>query len=282
MKRRRVFRVIIGYGVVAFAVLQIVEPIQHALGMTDSVLKLVVVLLGLGFPVAVVLAWAFDVRAGGIERTAPSPGLRGPRLAMLLVGIGLVAAAPGAVYYLLLRGRPQAAEVQEGRKTIAVLPFVNMSGDKENEYFSDGITEELINALANIDGLRVASRTSVYALKGRNLDAHELGERLKVATLLEGSVRREGSALRVTAQLIHVGDDVHLWSKTYQRELKGVFALEDEIAHSIAQVLRQKLLGGEPLVHLPASPFRRGAGPVMSEGVGRVAGWPGQSHRASG
>src|SRR5207237_10023287 len=129
--------------------------------------------------------------------------------------------------------------------SIAEEPVVNRSSDKENEYFSDGITEELVNALANVEGLRVASRTSVFALKGKGLDARQIGERLNVNTLLEGSVRREGNALRVTAQLINVADDVHMWSNSYDRELKSVFAVEDEIARSIVQTLRRKLVGGK-------------------------------------
>jgi TolB-like protein len=120
-----------------------------------------------------------------------------------------------------------------------------MSSDKENEYFSDGITEELINALANIEGLRVVSRTAVFALKGRTLNVDQIGAQLKVNTLLEGSVRRDGNALRITAQLINVGDGYHLWSKTYDRELKNIFAVEDEIARSIAQALRRALVRSE-------------------------------------
>jgi len=164
---------------------------------------------------------------------------------LFLAGMGLLAAAPVLVWYFVWPGRTQPAPDAQPASSIAVVPFVNMSGDKENEYFSDGITEELINALTNIDGLHVASRTSVYALKSRNLDAREIGARLNVKTLLEGSVRREGDALRVTAQLINVSDDFHIWSRTYDRKLTGVFALEDEIAHSIAQALRRKLVGGE-------------------------------------
>ena len=247
LKRRRVIRALVGYGIAAFAVLQIIEPVMHGLRWPESVLSYVVVALGAGFPIVVTLAWIFDVKAGGIERTAPATsGPRGTRLALILVGIGVLAAVPGLFWYFVWPGHAKP-EAQAG-SSIAVVPFVNLSAEKENEYFSDGITEELINALANVDGLRVASRTSVYALKGRNLDAREIGERLNVKTLLEGSVRREGSALRVTAQLINVSDDVHLWSKTFDRELKSVFALEDEIAHSIAQTLRQKLVGRE-LVH---------------------------------
>src|ERR1700682_445845 len=241
-KRRRVFRALIGYGIAAFAVLQIVEPIMHALHWPDAVLSYVVVALAAGFPVVVALAWIFDVSAGRIER-APAAGLRGLPLAAVLIAIGTAAAAPGLFYFFVLRSPARSATAPA---SIAVLPFVNMSSDKESDYFSDGITEELINALANIKGLRVTSRTTVFALRGKNLGIRELGEELRVGTLLEGSVRREGNALRITAQLINVSDGYHLWSNIYDRELKGIFAVEDEIAHSIAAALQRTLVGFKP------------------------------------
>jgi adenylate cyclase len=144
-----------GYGVVSFAVLQVVEPIQHALGLSDAVLKLVVVLLGLGFPISLVLAWAFDINPAGIERTPPAaaPALRGPRLALLLAGAGLLVAAPGVIWFFSRAprsaGEPQQAKLEVAQPaseqpSIAVLPLVNMSSDKEQEYFSDGLSEELL------------------------------------------------------------------------------------------------------------------------------------------
>jgi serine/threonine-protein kinase len=186
---------------------------------------------------------AHDFALALAKLPAPAPA-RSWRWTAALAAIAAALAA--AMLIERMRAQPSGA----GEASIAVVPFVNMSSDKENEYFSDGITEELINALANIPGLRVASRTSVFALKGKGLDARQIGEKLNVKTLLEGSLRREGNALRVTAQLINVSDDVHLWSQSYDRELKGIFALEDEIARSIAQTLRRKLIGGEaaPLV----------------------------------
>ena len=256
LKRRRVFRVLVGYGIVTFAVLQVVEPIMHALHLPDVTLTYTVVALALGFPVAVVLGWAFDIKEGRIERAPPLPasGPRAARLGLLLVGIGVLAATPGVVWYFVLPGHlKKAAEAPAAVPSIAVLPFVNISSDKENEYFSDGITEELINALANVEGLRVVSRTAVFALKGKSLDVDQIGAQLKANTLLEGSVRREGSALRVTAQLINVSDGYHLWSKTYDRELKNIFAVEDEIARSIAQTLRRTLVHSEGVKQSTAS-----------------------------
>ena len=235
LKRRRVVRALVGYGIAAFAVLQIIEPVMHGLHWPEAVLSYVVVALAVGFPVVVALAWAFDVNAGKIERT-PAGQWRGIRLASILLAIGLAAAAPGILYYFLLRKPPPPPSV-------AVLPFVNISSDKETDYFSDGITEELINALAHVEGLRVASRTAVFATRGKNLGVQQLGEQLNVATLVEGSVRREGNALRITAQLIKVSDGYHLWSESFDREAKGIFAIEDEIARSIAGALRRTLVG---------------------------------------
>jgi serine/threonine-protein kinase len=240
LQRRRVFRVLIAYGVVAFAVLQIVEPIMHGLHWPEEVLSYVVVGLALGLPVVVGVAWSFDVKAGRIERTglAPEGTTDGLRLGIELVLTGAFAAAPLIYSLIVHRTQPNVSAAP----SIAVLPFVDMSSGKENDYFSDGITEELINALANVEGLHVVSRTAVFALKGKNLDIDQIGAQLKVSTLLEGSVRREGNALRITAQLINVSDGYHLWSKSYDREVKNVFALEDEIARSIAQSLRRTLV----------------------------------------
>ncbi|HYV67446.1 MAG TPA: tetratricopeptide repeat protein [Myxococcales bacterium] len=248
LSRRRVFRALIGYGIAAFALLQIIEPVMHGLHWPDAVLSYIVVGLALGFPVVVTLAWIFDVKAGRIERTAAATGRwTGARLAVLLLGIGIGAALPGVLYYFFLRApaRGGTGSSIAASPSIAVIPFLNLSHDQANEYFSDGITEELINALANIDGLRVASRTSAFALKGSKLGARQIGAELNVENLLEGSVQREGNALRVTAQLIKVSDGYHLWAQTYDRELKSIFALEDEIARSIAQALQRKLIRAE-------------------------------------
>ncbi len=247
LKRRRVFRALVGYGIAAFAVLQIIEPVMHGLHWPETVLSYVVAALAAGFPIVITLAWIFDVKAGHIERTAPASvtGPRGVRLALLLLGIGVLAAAPGLVWYFGIRGR--AASVVSS-SSIAVLPFVNLSGDKENEYFSDGMTEEIIDALANVEGVRVVARTSAFSFKGKNLNVRQIGEELNVATVLEGSVQREGNQLRVVAKLIGVADGYHLWSKTYDRELKNVFSVEDDLARAIVQALRPRLVQGRALV----------------------------------
>src|SRR5262249_31129550 len=205
----------------------------------------------------------FDVIAGrpkGAKPTASfrrAPGLRGIRFAPLLVGLGLLAAAPGLAWYFFFRSdtrivarRDREPAGAAERKSVAVLPFVNLSSDKENEYFSDGMTEELINALANVDGLRVVSRTSAFAFKGKDVDIRQIGEKLNVGAVLEGSVRRDNDSLRISAQLINAADGYHIWSNVYERELKNVFAVEEELARSIAQALKPTLVQTEavPLV----------------------------------
>jgi TolB-like protein/Tfp pilus assembly protein PilF len=262
LKRRRVFRALVGYGIAAFAVLQIIEPVMHGLHWPDEVLSYVVVALGVGFPVVVGLAWIFDVNAGRIERTAPaaSPGLRGVRLGLLLVAIGAAAAAPGVAWYFALRpgarapprddalratldAAPPASDIR-ALPSIAVLPFVDMSAAKDQEYFSDGIAEEILNALAQIEGLRVTGRTSSFSFKGKSEDLRSIGRKLGVNAVLEGSVRKAGNRVRVTAQVVNVEDGFHLWSQSYDRDLGDIFAVQDEIANAVVDALKVKLLSG--------------------------------------
>ena len=241
LKRRRVIRALIGYAVAAFAVLQIVEPIMHGLHWPDAVLSWVVVALAAGFPLVVGLAWIFDVTAGGIQRTPSWGALRGPRLVLVLVAIGALSAAPGLLYYFVVRHRPAEARAA-GDASIAVLPFVNLSSDKEQEYFSDGIAEEILNALAQVNGLRVIGRTSSFSMKGKNEDLRAIGQQLNVANLLEGSVRKAGARVRITAQLIETAGGSHLWSQQFDRELTDVFAVQAEIAQAVVAALKLKLL----------------------------------------
>src|SRR6267143_5422052 len=169
LKRRRIFRALVGYGIAAFAVLQIIEPVMHGLHWPDATLSYVVVALAIGFPIVVSLAWIFDVSAGRIERTPPAPttgGLKGIRLALVLVAIGLLAATPGTIWYFAVRGvgkpvGPSAAKDQP-MPSIAVLPFADMSPGRDHEYLSDGLAEETLNALAQVEGLHVAGRTSSF------------------------------------------------------------------------------------------------------------------------
>ena len=210
LKRRRVFRALVGYAIVAFAILQVIEPVVHGLRLPEWTLSFVVIALAVGFPVALVLAWVFDVSSGGIERTLPlrPEGLGKLRLALVIGGVTALALVPAVAWQFTRASRGPAVPAAP---SVAVLPFVNMSPAKDDEYFSDGITEEVINALANVDGLRVVSRTSAFAYKNKNVSVRQIGEELAVATVLEGSVRREGNALRLTAQLINATDGYHLW-----------------------------------------------------------------------
>jgi serine/threonine-protein kinase len=244
LQRRRVFRALVGYGIAAFAVLQIVEPVMHGLHWPDAVVTYVVVALAVGFPIVVSLAWIFDVNQGRIERTAPPVGGKGrARLALVLVGIGLLAAAPGSIWYFYVhRGHEPTGPRAERVPSIAVLPFVNLSSDKEQEYFSDGIAEEILNALAQVDGLRVIGRTSSFSMKGKSEDLRAIGEKLGAANLLEGSVRKSGARVRITAQLIEAQRGSHLWSQEFDLQLTDVFAAQDEIAKAVVAALKLKLL----------------------------------------
>src|SRR5438067_1127199 len=226
LKRRRVFRALIAYGIAAFAVLQIVEPVMHGFHWPESVLSYVVLALAVGFPIVVALAWIFDVNQGRIERTPGAP-LRAP-LAVALVGLGVLAAAPGLLWYFHFRTTGSALGA-----SIAVLPFADMSPAKDQEYLSDGIAEEILNSLAQVDGLRVAGRTSSFSFKGKNEELPAIAEKLHVTNVLEGSVRKDGNHFRITAQLISATDGYHVWSKTFDKELSGIFAVQDEIARAV-------------------------------------------------
>jgi adenylate cyclase len=241
LRRRRVFRVILVYAVAGWLVIQVAATVLPGLHLPDWSVTLVIVLVVLGFPIAFAMAWMFDAGPRGIERTppvavpapdAPAPVIA-PMSAAVLADPSPVEASPSP----RLRGRND----DDGRRTIAVLPFVNMSGDAENEYFSDGIAEEILNLLTQLPQLKVASRTSSFAYKGKEASIPTVARDLGVTTLLEGSVRKAGDRVRITAQLIDTGSDSHLWSETYDREMKDVFAIQDDIAHSIVKALQVTL-----------------------------------------
>ena len=246
---RQVFRALVAYGIVAFALVEIAHPITVALHLPEWTLTFVVVVLGLGFPIVAVVAWITsdatrapaetdDQTEGGPKR----PPL-GTRRVLLLVAIGLLIAAPGLTYYFVWHHRGAAAEAGTTRPpSIAVLPFVDMSPAKDQQYFADGIAEEILNALAGVQGLHVPGRTSSFFFKDKSVKLADIGRELNVATVLEGSVRTEGLRVRVTAQLVDVAGGYHLWSQTYDRELTGIFAVQDDIARSVVEALKVKLL----------------------------------------
>jgi TolB-like protein len=260
LKRRKVVRVAVVYAATAFVVLQVADIMLPSLGVPGWALSLVVLLLILGFPVALVLAWALEITPDGLRVTAAPaagdqdqapPSLLGRRTVLASALLVAVGAGLGAGWFLkpgpsphdggaVSPGDPAAPDVH---RSIAVLPFVNMSGEPEQEYFSDGISEEILNVLVRTPGLRVAARTSSFAFKGSTRDIAEIGRELNVRLVLEGSVRKQGERVRVTAQLIDAASGFHLWSQSFDRELRDIFAIQDEIARAVATEL-ELTLGG--------------------------------------
>jgi TolB-like protein len=263
LKRRNVFKVAAVYGAVAFGVLQGADVLVPALHLPEAVITAIAAIAILGFPAAIALAWVYDRTPQGLVRTRGADEGELTEIVMQPRGqrwpVGIAAAAGTALlvsgaWWVLGRDAadssppaepvtasvPAAAEDPDG-VSIAVLPFVNMSGDRENDYFSDGLSEELINALVTIDGLKVAARTSAFAFRGQDRDVREIGAELGVAHVLEGSVRKAGDRVRITAQLIQTNDGFHLWSEAYDRQLTDIFAVQEEIADAIAEQLELTL-----------------------------------------
>jgi TolB-like protein len=252
LKRRNVFKVGAAYVLVAWIIAQVASVFAPALSLPDWTVPLVSFLLILGFPVAVFLAWAYELTPDGIKRTdnvpiAESVSRRTGRHLNYIVTALLAAAVVVLVLenYVWTDTEERRDPVADGDEfapnSIAVLPFVNMSPDPEQEYFSDGLSEELLNQLAQIEGLSVTGRTSSFAFKGQNVDLRTIGEMLDAAYVLEGSVRKVGDDLRITAQLINAASGYHLWSQTFRRELNDVFAVQEEISLEVARALSVEL-----------------------------------------
>jgi TolB-like protein/cytochrome c-type biogenesis protein CcmH/NrfG len=253
LRRRNVFRVGVAYAVAAWLLLQVADIVLEAIEAPGWAMKALLLLLVLGWPLALVFAWVFELTPQGlkreseIDRSSSIAQQTGHRLNYLIIGV-LVLAVGFLLYDKLVLSKREpaaAATAVQGEKSIAVLPFVNMSPDPNNEYFSDGLSEELLNLLAKVDGLKVAARTSSFKFKGSSADISEIGEALGVGTVLEGSVRKTGQQARITAQLINVEDGFHLWSETYDRSLDDIFAVQDEIAGAIVQALKLPLMGAD-------------------------------------
>ncbi len=247
LRRRHVVKVGAGYLLVAWLVVQAASIGFPAFDAPPWALRVFIFVLLLGFPVAVVMAWLFEVTPDGLKRDAAPMGNK------RVIGAAVVLAVLAIAWYY--RGQPTlrtsaipagevgatAAPAKELPKSIAVLPFVNMSADAGNQFFSDGISEELLNVLVRVPELGVASRTSSFAYKGTKLGATQIARELKVSYILEGSVRKAGDKVRITAQLIDAVHDRHLWSETYDRQLNDIFAIQDEIANAIVAALRGSL-----------------------------------------
>ncbi len=235
LKRRRVFKVGAAYVVVAWLAVQAASIAFPAFDAPPWVMRTFILLAALGFPLTVVLAWVFDITPEGVKlETAPVGNKR-------VFAIAAGCAALALAWYFV--GRPALQGSAANARSIAVLPFVNMSADPAQEFFSDGIAEELLNQLAQFPDLSVAARTSAFQFKGKNLDVAEIGRKLNVAHVLEGSVRKEGTRLRITAQLIQVASGFHLWSQTFERDASDVFKVQDEISTAIAKALEARLSG---------------------------------------
>ncbi|MDH3435095.1 MAG: adenylyl cyclase, partial [Gammaproteobacteria bacterium] len=252
LSRRNVFRVGIAYAVASWVMLQIVDVISPIFELPAWAPKLIFVILAIGLVPALIFAWAFELTPQGIKKEADVD-----RSGSIVHQTGrklnyiIIASLAAAVALLLIDrqydnaaepAQESVAETSSAEKSIAVLPFVNMSSDTEQEFFSDGITEEILNSLASEKSLKVAGRTSSFAFKGRNDDLRRIGDALGVDHILEGSVRKAGAQVRITAQLIQVDNGFHLWSETYDRELTDVFAIQDEIANEILKQLKSQLL----------------------------------------
>jgi TolB-like protein len=255
LKRRNVFRVGAAYAVAAWVLLQMFDVIGEILELPLWGGKLILLALVIGFFLVLILAWFYELTPEGVKRDyevdrsqsiTPRTGQKLNRITIALLGIAVAVLLadrfiPGERQdELVSSARPTAAAAAID-KSIAVLPFVNMSADPDNEYFSDGIAEEILNVLARIPELKVAARTSAFAYKGTNVNITDIGRDLRVSHVLEGSVRKSGDEVRVTAQLIRADNGYHLWSETYDRQLVNIFAIQDEIATSIADALKVTL-----------------------------------------
>jgi TolB-like protein/Flp pilus assembly protein TadD len=240
LQRRKVYRVAAAYIIAAGFIIQIGSAVFPAWELPNWTLRLVVVLLLAGFPVALILAWAYDVTPQGIQATPASPGTHRRRNIIALTAIGLAISAV-AGFFLFPRASGRIVE-----KSIAVLPFQSLSDEKENAYFADGIQDDILTNLSKIGDLKVISRMSVMSYRGDALrNAREIGKALGVAALLEGSVRRIGNRVRVNVQLINANNDEHIWAEDYDRDLTDVFAIQTDLAQKIASALQAKLSPNE-------------------------------------
>jgi adenylate cyclase len=258
LKRRNVYKVAVAYIVAGWALSQGIAQVFPVFDVPNWAIRAIVLLIILGFPIAIVFAWFFEITPEGIKRTEVADAARQHSRGKAWIYVVVIGAIVSIGLFLLGRysaatydaasARAEAAAIPA--KSIAVLPFENLSDDKSTAYFSDGITEEILNALAQIPNLKVAARRSAFQFKGNDLDLHKIGQVLGVAHILEGSLQKAGDQVRINVQLVDVKNGLQAWSEKYDRKLDNVFAVEDEIAKAIATKLRVQLTGGagQPLV----------------------------------
>ncbi len=241
VQRRKVYRVAVAYVIAAGGIIQLASAAFPAWELPNWSLRLVIVILLIGFPIALILAWAFDITSQGVKATpAPvAPGSHLRRNVIMLVATGIIISA-AAGFFLLPRAAAHKVD-----KSIAVLPFENLSDEKENAYFADGVQDDILTNLSKIGDLKVISRTSVMPYRGAKQSVREIGKALGVSAILEGSVRRSGNRVRVNVQLIDANNDEHLWANDYDRDLTDVFAIQTDLAQKIANELQAKLSPSE-------------------------------------
>jgi adenylate cyclase len=264
LKRRNVFRVAAAYLAGAWLLIEVVQTLFPLYGFSDEAIRLVVTLLAIGFPIILIFSWVFELTPEGfkleknIDRSVVPTHRSGQKLDRVIIVLLALALAYFAFDKFVIEPSREAElvqtttetvtqQIEQARKSqladksIAVLPFVNMSPDPEDEYFSDGLTEELIGSLAKVKSLHVTARTSAFAFKGTNLDIRDIGQALNVRTVLEGSVRKDQNHVRITAQLINVEDGYHIWSESYDHKLENILSLQESIAKAIAGALSIQL-----------------------------------------
>ncbi|HMH04522.1 MAG TPA: hypothetical protein VK556_10020 [Candidatus Udaeobacter sp.] len=257
LKRRNVYKVAVAYAVVAWLLIQAASIFLPAFDVPPWVMKIFIIVIIFGFPVALIFSWAFEITPEGIKLESeiePNKSIKrrtGRKIVAMTIALAVVAA--GLFVYQLVRSKPtitptaSAARTEAAtappNKSIAVLPFVNLSADKNDEYLSDGMTEELLNMLTRVKSLHVPGRSSSFAFKGKNEEDifRKVGEQLHVNAVLEGSVRKVGDKLRITAQLINVADGFHLWSETYDRDMKDILAVQSDVARRVVEALQVQL-----------------------------------------
>jgi TolB-like protein len=252
LKRRNVYKVAVTYAVVSWLLMQIASQIFPFFNIPNWVVRLVVLLLIIGFPVALIIAWAFESTPEGIKRTKAADAAGQQSRGNAWIYVILIGAAFSVGLFFVGRytaghgtSRVHGVTTASAEKSIAVLPLINESGDPKDEYFSDGLSEELIAALAQISGLKVIGRSSSFRFKDRKEESRAIGEKLGVATLLDGTVRKQGDRVRIVAQLVNAADGIQLWTRTFDRQLKDIFAVQEEISNAVAESLKVTLLGSD-------------------------------------
>jgi len=252
LKRRNVYKVGVAYAVIAWLLMQVASQIFPFFEVPNWVVRLVILLLVVGFPIALMIAWAFEVTSEGIKSTeaADAAGQRSRGVAWIYVVLVGAALSVGLFFvgrFTAGHATPPLSEAATAipQKSIAVLPLVNESGDPKDEYFSDGLSEELIAALSQISGLKVIGRSSSFRFKDRKEEPKTIGKKLGVSTLLDGTVRKQGDRVRIVAALVNATDGIQLWTRTFDRELKDIFAVQEEIARAVAESLKVTLLGSD-------------------------------------